>query len=262
MRYFHYGSWQTDAVRQTYPTQFTGGGGNKLGALEKKVDVPIDSVETTIKQGTWGSIPSGVNPLETGKAAGLVCFTTRGTGLNTKTLWYQIGVDSDGRVFAELGWRVGPLKGSRIEFFDKKKITITDYTPLKMVPKGDTVDFYVGTNKKTLTWTQNPQDWNAGSRAPNFDWTDMNKIVGIRVQIEAYWISRSASSNASQMELPGTRSDPFVFGPTIYTYRTKSEVVSETIRGSDFSQSDDNDDNFRRQSIRGNKVKMWSSQNK
>ena len=41
-------------------------GGNKLGTLRKTVGAPsvgdkkeIDYVETTIKQGTWGTVPGG-----------------------------------------------------------------------------------------------------------------------------------------------------------------------------------------------------------
>ena len=256
MRHFNYGSTYGSVPRPIFPVRR---GGNKLGVLEEQVGFPnlgilrdIDSIETKIKQGTWGKVPGG-DPVA-GKAAGLLCVSTRGSGAyTTTTLWYQIGVDSNGETFAELGWQIGASKGTMLKTY---KHTITDDTVLKMVPNGKTVEFHFGSNVEELTWNQNPSDW-IGSGAPNFDWDDTNKIAWIRQQIEAFW-GKSVSS-ASSIELPGTRGNPFVFGPTKYKEKLKADA--KTISGNDFSLTlTGNDSNFRRSS-KGDKVKLWSSKN-
>ena len=263
MRYFNYGSTQGYEERPIYTVQLTRGGGNKLGVLEKQVKFPggvlkeIESVETKIKQGTWGWVPTKQDDPAAGKAAGLLCVSTRGTGLNTKTVWYQIGVDSNGQAFAELGWQVGGLKGSMLKTYNQ--YTITNDTVLKMVPNGKTVEFHFGSHVEELTWNQNPSDW-IGSGAPNFDWDETNKIAWIRQQIEAYWGNPSVSSPSSKMELPGTRSNPFEFGPT--KYKEKSKIDTEIISGNEFLLPlTGNDPNFRRSS-KDDKVKLWSSKNR
>ena len=127
MRYFRYGSMQDRAVRDThYIVAATAKGGNKLGVLEKQVGFPnlgirrdISYVQTKIKQGTWGEVPTSYS--KAGKAAGLLCVSTSGSGQSTTTtMWYQIGMDSDGKAFAELGWQVGSLIGGNDSTFRYK----------------------------------------------------------------------------------------------------------------------------------------------
>lgn len=282
MRYFVYGSTQNYVQRPTYTVQRIGRGGNKLGVLEKQVGFPnlgvlrdISYVQTKIKQGTWGAVPGG-DPVA-GKAAGLLCVSALGSGQSTTTLWYQIGVDSNGEAFAELGWRAGPSKGSMLKTY---KHPITKDTVLKMVPKEtisttgtpktDTVEFHFGSHVETLTWDQNSSDW-INNSPPNFDWDDMNKIVSIHQQIEAYWGDSSASSPSSKIQLPGTRSNPFVFGPTEYKEKPKTNRITgkmeqaspETIPGDKFLRPEfgGNDPTFRYESD-GNKVKLYSSKNR
>lgn len=272
MRYFVYGSTQDYVQRPTYTVQRIGRGGNKLGVLEKQVGFPnlgilrdISYVQTKIKQGTWGVVLGG-DPAA-GKAAGLLCVSALGSGQSTTTLWCQIGVDSNGEAFAELGWQVGGLKGSMLKTY---KYPITDNTVLKMVPNGNTVEFHFGSHVETLTWNQNPNDW-IDNRPPNFDWDDMNKIVSIHQQIEAYWGDSSASSPSSKIQLPGTRGNPFVFGPTEYQEKPKTNRITgkmeqanpETIPGDKFLRPEfgGNDPTFRYQSD-GNQVKLYSSRNR
>lgn len=174
------------------------------------------------------------------------------SGVNTKTVWYQIGVDSNGKAFAELGWRlVGPSKGTMLKEYNH---TITDNTVLKMVPNGQSVDFHFGSNVETLTWDKNSSDWNTGSRNPTFNWTDNTEIYWIHEQIEAFW----GKSSSSSIELPGTSGNPFEFGPA--EYRETSTGNVRTIPGNQFSPVSGNDPNFRHSS-NANKVKLWSSAN-
>ena len=118
---------QDRAVRDThYIVAVTAKGGNKLGVLEKQVGFPnlgirrdISYVQTKIKQGTWGEVPTSYS--KAGKAAGLLCVSTSGSGQSTTTtMWYQIGMDSDGKAFAELGWQVGSLIGGNDPTFRYK----------------------------------------------------------------------------------------------------------------------------------------------
>lgn len=160
-------------------------------------------------------------------------------------------MDSNGNVFAELGWRVGPSKGTMLKEYNH---TITDNTVLKMVPNGQSVDFHFGNNVETLTWDKNSSDWNTGSRNPTFDWTDNTEIYWIREQIEAFW----GTSSSSSIELPGTSGNPFEFGPA--EYRETSTGNVRTIPGNQFSPESGNDPNFRHSS-NANKVKLWSSAN-
>ena len=105
---------QDRAVRDAhYIVEVQGGGGNKLGILKKEggdaglgVRTDISYVQTTIKQGTWGWIAQPTPAEEQanakpGKVVGLLCINQRDTGLETKTYWYQIGVDHNGKAFAE-----------------------------------------------------------------------------------------------------------------------------------------------------------------
>lgn len=266
MRYFHYGSWQTDpnrhdydAFRQTkivhrdYIKTSSGESYHKYGALFEDVDVPIHSVETTLKPGTWGWTPEGADPGYVGKATGLIC----GRRVGKLYLWYQLGVSHNGVPFAELGWRDNGNAGNKIEDFEG--LPITDDTVLKIVPRIGAVEFYVGTERmKTLWWNENAGSSTGVSGLPELKSPYMYNIDHITVQTEVLYRDISASSNESQMELPGTRSDPFVYGPTSYTDRTGSKVE---IRGSDFSRNPHNDPNFRYLRIKGNKIKMWSSKN-
>ena len=285
MRYFHYGSIQDDAVRQTYTNtvELKGRGDNKLGILAKEVGsvsigswTDISYVQTTIKQGTWGWVPAKKNSSPTavpdsgpGKVAGLLCVDQRGSYSNTKTYWYQIGVDSHGKAFAELGWRTWWGAGSILGEY--KKIAVADNMVLKMVPKGNVVEFHFGSHVEKLTWDPTSNDWNTGDLNPKFKdnkdnyWNDMNKIISIRLQIEAYWSSSSASSEGKKMELPGTESDPVVFGPTKYESRGKG---TKTISGDKFipPRYHDNNPNFEysskdNQGRESNIVKLWSSKN-
>ena len=288
MRYFNYGSWQTDANRQAYPQQFIGGGGNKLGVLQKELErlggpKGIEYAQTTIKQGTWGWIAPPTNAekkanAEPGKVAGLLCVRRRGLMQFQTTLWYQIGVDHNGKAFAELGWQVGLRKGSMLQTYDD--ITVTDDMVLRMVPKEttstagtskiSTVEFVFKTGKneikKTLTWVAEGDVWNAGAREPGFEWNDMHEVNFIRVQIEAHWPGRSIWSEVSQMTLPGTKSNPVEFDSTEYQEKPsrnritgKMEQPTETIDGDKFEkpQYDNNDKDFE-YSSEGKKVKMWS----
>ena len=204
--------------------------GNKLGVLRKSVGVPtvgvkkeISYVETKIKKGTWGAVPG--NDSAAGKAAGLLAVSTVGSGATTTTVWYQIGVDSDGKVFAELGYRSGPLKGSLLQTYSH---TVTDNTVFKMTPNGQSVDFHFGSNSESITWDKNSSAW-TGSGAPSFNWTDNTEIYWIHEQIEAFWDTNST------IELPGTSSDPFEFGAT--KYRGTSTGNVKTIPGDQFSPS-------------------------
>ena len=273
MRYFRYGSMQDRAVRDAhYIVEVQGGGGNKLGILKKEggdaglgVRTDISYVQTTIKQGTWGWIAQPTPAEEQanakpGKVVGLLCINQRDTGLQTKTYWYQIGVDHNGKAFAELGWKTGLKAGAMLKTYDE--ITITDDMVLKMVPKGNTVEFHFDSYVKKLTWDPKSQDWNAGDREPKFKnnkynyWNDMNKIVSINLQTETHWSSSSASSKGYKMELPGTKSNPFVFGPIKYESKT---LGPRTIPGRDFKRSS-SDPNFRHK-LKGNKVEMYSIKN-
>jgi hypothetical protein len=238
-------------------------GGNKLGVLRKQVGYPstmqlkeIESIETEIKQGIWGKVP-GDDPAA-GKAAGLLCVSALGRGPYTKTVWYQIGVDSKGKAFAELGWRAGPSTGTMLKTY---KYPITKDTVLKMIPKGNTVEFRFGNNIETLTWNQYSTDWNAGTGSynPNFDWNDTNKIYWIHQQIEAFW---GKPSSASKIGLPGTESNPFVFGPT--KYKEPSKVDATTISGKEFLPLlTGNDSTFRHQPHQSDstKVELYRSTN-
>ena len=271
MRYFNYGSMQDEAVRDAhYTVAVKGIGGNKLGTLKKDVGdaglgvrTDISYVQTTIKQGTWGWVapPSlAEQNAKPGKAAGLLCVNERGSYSGTRVYWYQIGVASDGLAFAELGWRTTERAGAML--MEYPDIAFTDKMDLKMVPKGDTIEFYFGGEKKTLTWDPTSNDWNAGAGAPKLPngkydyWNDMSKLVSINLQIEAYWSRSSASSKGNKMELPGTRSDPFVFGPTEYESKT---LGPRTIPGRDFKRSS-SDPNFSRK-LKGNQVEMYSIKN-
>ena len=239
----------------------SGSGGNKLGVLRKILGFPsvaqlqeIEYVQTKIKQGTWGKVPG--NDPAAGKAAGLLCVSALGRGPYTKTVWYQIGVDSNGEVFAELGWRAGPSKGTMLKTY---KYPITKDTALKMVPKGNTVEFHFGSNIETLTWNQYSTDWKTGSYNPNFDWNDTNKIYWIHQQIEAFWDKPSSS----QITLPGTESNPFVFGPT--KYKEPSKVGDTTISGKEFLPLlTGNDSTFGHQLHQpdSTKVELYSSTNR
>ena len=236
----------------------SGSGGNKLGVLRKILGFPsvaqlkeIEYVETKIKQGTWGAVPG--NDSAAGKAAGLLCVSALGRGPYTKTVWYQIGVDSNGEAFAELGWRAGPSKGTMLKTY---KYPITKDTVLKMVPKGNTVEFHFGNNVDTLTWNQYSTDWSDETYKPNFDWDDTNKIYWIHQQIEAFWGKPSSSS----IELPGTENSPFVFGPTKYKEPSKKDATP--IPGTQFTPVlTGNDSNFghRPHQSDNTKVELYSS---
>ena len=264
---------QDEAVRQpqTYTVEVKGIGGNKLGTLKGEVGdaalgvrADISYVQTTIEQGTWGwaAPPSPAEKkkgAEPGKAVGLLCVNQRGSGLETKTYWYQIGVNSDGEAFAELGWKMSEQGGAMLKEYGHP---ITDNTIWKMVPKGNTVEFHFGSYVEKLTWDPKSHDWNAGDGAPKFKsnklnyWNDMNKIISIDVQVETYWSSSSASAKGYKMELPGTRSDPFVFGPTEYESKTLGPT---TIPGRQFKRFS-SDPNFRYKPS-GNKVELYSIKN-
>lgn len=159
-------------------------------------------------------------------------------------------MDSNGKTFAELGYSVGSREGSLLQDYNH---TVTDNTVLKMVPKGQSVEFHFGNNVETLTWDRNSGDW-IGSGAPSFDWTDNTKIYWIREQIEAFWGTASPPS----IELPGTSGNPFEFGPA--EYRETSTGNVRTIPGNEFLPVSGNDPNFRHSS-NANKVKLWSSAN-
>ena len=279
MRYFNYGSMQDEAVRDAhYIVEVQGIGGRKLGTLKKKLGDPgfpdrasISQVQTTIKQGAWGQVAQPT-PAEKkanakpGKVAGLLCVDERDVYSEPKTYWYQIGVDHNGKAFAELGWKTRWKAGAMLKTYDG--ITITDDMVLKMVPKGDTVEFHFGSYVKKLTWDPKSQDWNAGDRAPEFRdnkynyWNDMSKIVSIDLQIEAYWSSSSASAKGNKMELPGTAIDPFVFGPTEYESKT---LGTQTIYADQLT-SESSDPNFKHSLKKGKakstKVKLWSKANR
>ncbi len=265
-RDFNYGSWQTDAVRESYPTQNRDGGGNRLGVLTNYVASEIEYIQTTLEKGKWGWVPVGADPREKGKAAGLVCVG-QGTTLNPRTMWYQIGVDSGGHYFAELGYESFGRVGTMLERY--KTIPVTESTDLKMVPKENTVEFYFGNTKRTLTWDKSSGNWKGGAGHPSFNWNNMEKVVWVNQQIEAFWIGRSISSEASQMTLPGTAKKPFEFGPTELQEKPRTNRITgqmeqpkpKTISGDKFRKpykNNKNDDNFKYSSD-GDKVKLWSN---
>ncbi len=291
MRYFHYGSMQVDAARPTFPVAIKG---QKLGVLEaavgdtfSRVRGDISYVKTTIKQGTWGEIPKGY--YGAGKVAGLLCVSQIDTKSSIATVWCQIGVGSNGKAFAELGWKAWWGEGAILKEYD---YPIDETTVLEMVPKEtisttgtkktNTVDFHFGDVVKTLTWDKTSKDWvPKGSGKPDFNWDDMNEIYWIRPQIEVYWSGFSAAAFGSKFQLPGTERDPFLFGPIKYEYKTllpastfeetlnpKVKTKRRMILGNEFSipLKHNNDPNFeyRLRDKQGNplhKIKLWGSEN-
>ena len=265
MRYFNYGSWQTSTVRQSYPTQDRDGGGNRLGVLTNYVGSEIEYIQTTLKKGKWGWVPLGADPRKTGKAAGLVCVG-QGTTSNPSTMWYQIGVDSGGHYFAELGYESFGRVGTILKRYTN--IPVTESTDLKMVPNGNTVELYFGNTMRTLTWDKSSDNWKGGAGGPGFNWNNMEEVVWVNQQIETFWLGRSISSKASKMTLPGTAKKPFEFGPTeLQEKPTRSRITGqmeqpkpETKSGDKFREphkGKKNDNNFAYSSD-GDKVKLWS----
>ena len=273
---------QNKASYRTNIVEIPGIGGNKLGVMQKAmgdaglgIRTDISYVQTTLKQGTWGWVAQAtdaekIKGAEPGKAVGMLGVDQRGSGSGTQTYWYQIGVNSAGLAFAELGWNAQGKSGAMlIEYPD---ITVAGSMDLKMVPSGNTVDFHFRPQgkstweKRTLTWDPKSSDWNTGAGAPKLKdsqgntnylyWNNTNIIVSLNLQTETYWSSSSISSKGYKMELPGTSSDRVVFGPTEYESKT---LGVKTIPGHEFEQS--TIDPYFRHEVKGNQIEMYSSQN-